>query len=83
MMNEAAKLKWHCRRGMRELDVLLVTYCEECYPTASDGEQRTFAAFLELQDDVIFDYLFGSGRPDSVELLELVNKIKSILHSPT
>jgi succinate dehydrogenase flavin-adding protein (antitoxin of CptAB toxin-antitoxin module) len=49
---------------------------------ASEVEQRTFAQFLELQDDVIFDYLFGSSQPDAVELLELVNKIKTVLHTP-
>lgn len=81
-MSEAAKLKWHCRRGMRELDVLLVTYCEKEYPMATEVEQRTFAQFLELQDDVIFDYLFGSRQPEAVELFELVNKIKTVLHAP-
>lgn len=81
-MSEAAKLKWHCRRGMRELDVLLVTYCEKYYPTASEVEQRTFAQFLELQDDLIFDYLFGSSQPNTAEFIELVNKIKMVLHAP-
>lgn len=80
-MSEIAKLKWHCRRGMRELDILLVTYCEKYYPTASALEQHAFARFLELQDDVIFDYVFGAGQPNTEELIELVNKIKTVLHS--
>lgn len=78
-MREVAHLKWHCRRGMRELDLLLVTYCEQFYATAGKAEQQTFIDLLELQDDLIYDYLFGEKPPDTVAMAALVNKIKRVL----
>jgi antitoxin CptB len=75
-MNNSAKLLWHCRRGMRELDLLLVSYCEKSYPSADATEQQTFTRLLDLPDDLIYDYLFGEKRPDTTEMTILVNKIK-------
>jgi len=66
-MNDVAQLIWHCRRGMRELDLLLVSYCEKCYTAANTVEQRTFAQLLDLPDDLIYDYLFGEKQPDTTE----------------
>jgi antitoxin CptB len=80
-MREVAHLKWHCRRGMRELDLLLVTYCEQFYATAGEAEQQTFIDLLELQDDLIYDYLFGEKPPDTVAMTALVNKIKKLPHT--
>jgi antitoxin CptB len=34
MGGEIGKLRWRCRRGMRELDVLLSRYLDEEYRTA-------------------------------------------------
>ena len=41
-------LRWRCRRGMRELDVLLERYLRERYPSAPAAEQQAFAALLDL-----------------------------------
>jgi len=82
-MNDVAKLVWHCRRGMRELDLLLVSYCEKCYTTAGAVEQQTFVQLLDLPDDLIYDYLFGEKQPDTTEMATLINQIKTVLHSTT
>jgi antitoxin CptB len=77
-MNDVAKLIWHCRRGMRELDLLLVSYREKFYTTANAIEQQTFVQLLDLPDDLIYDYLFGEKQPDTIEMTFLINKIKMI-----
>ena len=48
-MNPAA-LRWRCRRGMRELDVLLERYLAERWPGAAAAERAAFAGLLELSD---------------------------------
>ena len=45
-----AALRWRCRRGMRELDVLLERYLAERWPAAGLEEQQAFADLLELTD---------------------------------
>ena len=50
------RLRWRCRRGMKELDVLLSRYVEERYDTAPPAERAAFEALLEDQDPLIYAY---------------------------
>ncbi len=45
-----AAVRWRCRRGMRELDVLLERYLAEGWPRASAEERAAFVGLLELSD---------------------------------
>lgn len=45
-----AELRWRCRRGMRELDVLLERYLAHRWPVACAAERQAFASLLELSD---------------------------------
>jgi antitoxin CptB len=49
-MCELNKLKWQCRRGVLELDLLLESYLETDYQFADDGERTRFAELLKLED---------------------------------
>lgn len=52
-MNELARLKWQCRRGSLELDLLLKNYLETDYLLADDEGKARFAALLQLDDDAL------------------------------
>jgi antitoxin CptB len=54
-----SRLRWRCRRGMRELDVVLSRYLEGDYPLAAAEERRAFEALLELQDPDLLSFLIG------------------------
>ncbi len=56
-MNELARLKWQCRRGMLELDLLLEQYLDTRYHLASESEKATFLELLTLEDDVLLAVL--------------------------
>ena len=60
---EPARLRWRCRRGMRELDVVLTRYLERVWASASARERRAFAQLLDLQDPELFGYLVGRATP--------------------
>jgi antitoxin CptB len=49
-MDELAKLRWQCRRGSKELDLLLIHYLETRYPLADYEEKRRFSEMLKLDD---------------------------------
>jgi antitoxin CptB len=62
------KLEWRCRRGMKELDLLLVRYMRERHPSASSDERAAFEEFLELPDPEIARYLvWGDVPPDPAQ----------------
>ena len=69
---EARRLLWRCRRGMKELDVLLERFAKERLPTASPEERRMFERLLQLPDPVLVDYLLGQVIPADAELAQLL-----------
>ncbi len=71
-----AQLKWACRRGMLELDVLLGNFLEEVYPSLSPDHQAAFVALLKQSDPEIFAWLMGHQEPDDEELKVIVNKMR-------
>jgi len=73
--SELRRLLWRCRRGMRELDVLLERFARGELPRASPEQRRIFARFLELPDPLLADYLLGQVTPPEPELAQLVERI--------
>lgn len=57
-------LEWRCRRGMKELDLLLVRYLKQRHADASAQERDAFEQFLELPDPQIARYLVAGDVPD-------------------
>ncbi len=56
-MSKRSQLKWHCRRGMKELDILLMHYLEHNYEQSSPSEQQAFQSLLELPDTDLYALL--------------------------
>jgi antitoxin CptB len=75
---EARRLLWRCRRGMKELDVLLERFARGELPSASSEQRLVFARLLELPDPVLVDYLLGQEIPPDPELAQLARRITSI-----
>jgi antitoxin CptB len=71
-----SKLRWACRRGMLELDVLLGNYLEEAYPTASPEDQALFVLLLDNNDQDLFTWLTGRITPEHPEIATIVTKIR-------
>jgi antitoxin CptB len=74
MAQELGKLRWRCRRGMKELDVLLERYVDERFGSASLAEQESFKLLLETQDTVLYAYCLGS-EPVPPHLKSLIDRI--------
>ena len=62
-----SRLRWQCRRGMRELDVLMTRWLERDWPAASSAERSAFQQLLALQDPELAEYLLrGEPHPDPI-----------------
>ncbi len=72
----SSRLRWQCRRGMRELDELLLGYLEHRYEIAPESEKAAFRAILELPDPELMGYLLQNEQPAA----ELAAVIEAILH---
>jgi antitoxin CptB len=72
---EWRRLMWRCRRGMKELDVLLARFVRTAGLSSSAAQRRVFAALLELPDPTLAAYLLGHERPRNPALARLVRRI--------
>lgn len=71
-----SRLRWQCRRGMRELDELLTGYFDHRFDAAGPGEQRAFRALLALADDELIDYVLGGKSVPDPELAHVIDEIR-------
>ena len=77
-MNQDAayrQVRWRSRRGMLELDLLLVPFAERVYPALGAGEQAAYRRLLECEDRDLSAWLLLRVRPRQKEFAALVDKI--------
>jgi len=77
MMNQS-QLVWRCRRGVRELDVLMTRFLESDYPQLNMAEQLAFQRLLDVQDPVIMDWLFNKATASDAELAEIIQRLQAL-----
>jgi antitoxin CptB len=70
-------LQWRCRRGTKELDVVLNRFLDGQYNQLNDQELVDFDALLDTQDTVLWYWLSGQTEADSDVLQSLINKINA------
>ena len=68
------KLRWLCRRGMKELDILLERFIDIHQVTLADGSWPELEALLQTEDDVLWDWFQDSSNSPYRELLEQIRR---------
>ena len=71
------RLRWRCRRGMRELDLLLASYLERHGATFEADALTQFERLLECTDMDIQDWLTGRSEPPDGALRALIARIRT------
>lgn len=77
-MSELNKLRWRCRRGSLELDIMLIRYLENVFQSAGLTEQQAFLQLLDCEDSDLLRYLLGESSPESAALVGMVAKIRGL-----
>ncbi len=75
---ELKKLRWRCRRGMRELDQLFGRYLDQRWGQAPAAERAVFLLLLETEDDKLWRWSMGyEACPDASQatLLEYIRAL--------
>ena len=70
------KLKWLCRRGMKELDILLERFIDNHQESLADGSWPELEALLRTEDDLLWDWFQDSSNPAASRYLELLDQIR-------
>ena len=70
-----SRLKWACRRGMLELDVLFMPFVEEAFDELDDDKKLVFERLLTCDDPDLFAWFMGHQKCDDPELADMVSHI--------
>ena len=74
---EETRLRWQCRRGMLELDLMLEAFVENCYADLPDKSKRAFHQLLKCQDQFLLDYLMGQDVPTDKDVADVAQQVRN------
>lgn len=75
---ELRRVRWRCRRGMRELDQLFERWLADGWQQASDVERRVFLRLLDCEDDRLWRWFMGYEACEDAELSALIARIRAL-----
>jgi antitoxin CptB len=70
------RLAWQCRRGMRELDMLLTGFLEQRFDRLDAHERGSLARLLDYPDAVLLEWLMGRMVPADKDVASIVQDIR-------
>ncbi len=77
-----SRVRWRCRRGIRELDIALQNFLESEYDRLAPNEKGKFQELLETADPLLMDWIYGRESPLDEELVKLVERIRKAAACP-
>ncbi|OGT20232.1 MAG: hypothetical protein A2V90_03650 [Gammaproteobacteria bacterium RBG_16_57_12] len=72
----SSRLRWQCRRGMLELDLMLEAFLEQRYEQLSERERSAFEELLTYPDQLLQDYFYGRAAPIDAGIADVIQKIR-------
>ena len=78
-MSEISQLRWRCRRGAKELDIVMNRYLEQMYEDAEPNQQAAFKELLMVEDPTVFDLLLERIDAQNDEQQTLLVTLRSIM----
>ncbi|MCF6354381.1 MAG: succinate dehydrogenase assembly factor 2 [Candidatus Polarisedimenticolaceae bacterium] len=70
------RLRWQCRRGLLELDLLFEAFLDKRYSSLSDADKESFNQLLEHQDQTLQEWLLGKTAPEDEAMVHMVRLIR-------
>lgn len=71
------KLRWLCRRGMKELDILLEPFVTQHTAAITRGEWPELEAMLDCEDDVLWDWIQNPGAAVNPAFRDILEQIRT------
>lgn len=70
------RIEWDCRRGMLELDKMIMPFYKNGFDHLSDEQKDTFLELLTFTDPQLFRWLMNQEKAPTDKLQQMVNLIK-------
>jgi len=78
-VSESDRIRWHCRRGLLELDIVLGRFLERHLDHLTASEHEAFKGLLQCSDNDLWDMISGRlealGGAEEVRVLGLLRNV--------
>ena len=75
-MSEYDRIRWHCRRGLLELDLVLGRFLETRYGQLTPDQKGALSRLLDLPDNDLWDLVIGRAEIDDDGCTEIVGMLR-------
>ena len=75
-MSEDDRLRWHCRRGLLELDLILSRFLEHRLDDLSPDQRAALTRLLDLPDNDLLDVIMGRVETNDPDCAEIVSFLR-------
>ena len=77
LMIDIGKIRWKCRRGMLELDIILKNFYDRQFQILTDEEKILFSQLLDEPDPLLYNWLLCHDATHDPKLKIILEKILS------
>ena len=77
-MGDLDRIRWRCRRGLLELDIVLGRFVDQHLAELDTGEREGFKALLELSDNDLWDLVSGRTEPEAGLQDHLIRRLRRV-----
>lgn len=77
-MSVESRLLWRCRRGIREMDLLLEQFLADTFPRLNEKDKEYFELFLEEADLDIYSWIMGRSSPENPAYQKFITHLQQL-----
>lgn len=70
------RIRWHSRRGMLELDLILVPFAEKYFECLDEADQDRYVKLLASEDQDLLAWLLEHAEPTDPDLVAIIQTIR-------
>ena len=75
-MSELDRIRWHCRRGLLELDLVLSQFLEHHFACLPSSQRTAFKLLLDRSDTELWDLISGRLQPEPGDTAAVVRLLR-------
>jgi antitoxin CptB len=75
-VKDLERVRWRCRRGLLELDIVLGRFIEQRYPAMDNEQRRVFDELLGMPDTELWDVINGNKEPAHAHQRQVLEWLK-------
>ena len=73
-----ARLRWRCRRGMLENDLVLARFLDTCADDLTEEDVTALDRLLELSDNELWDLVSGRSETTEESVKPMLERLRAL-----